>query len=219
DNIFIVPHGINLKLFAQNTHKSRDIIDKLNLQDKKVIMYVGTISELHGSMVLIKAIRIINKKAKNTVFVIVGEGNLKPKIKQYIKRYQLDNVILEGKVPQQEVPKYYALADILVIPHVRRIDSELDFPTKLLEYLASGKPVVASNLKAIADVVGDNAILVEPDNPQALAEGILQLLNNEKLAEKMGEEGKRLVRNYPWEESARKLYKIYKHLFLLKKIR
>jgi len=209
-NIFVVPHGVNLKLFTQNVKKSQILINKLNLQNKKVIMYVGTISELHGSLDLVKAIRIVNKKAKNIAFVIMGEGYLKPKIMEYIKKYQLDNVILEGKVPQQAVPEYYALADILVIPHVRRIDSELDFPTKLLEYLASGKPIVASNLKAIADVVGDNAILVEPENSQAFADGILMLLNDEELAKRMGENGKKIIYNYSWEESAKKIYEAYK---------
>lgn len=210
DRIFVVPHGVNLGLFAQDNKKSQNLIDKLNLQNKKVIMYVGTISELHGPMVLVKAIQIVNKKAKNVAFVIVGEGSLKPKVMKYLKKNQLDNVILKGKIPQQDVPRYYALADILVIPHV---SPELDLPTKLFEYLASGKPIISSNLKAIADVVGDSVILVEPDSPQSLAAGILKLLNNGELQKKLGKKGKGLIYDYSWKESVRKQYEAYLSLY------
>ena len=190
-------------------------MNKLDLKNKKVIMYTGRISVLHGVFDLVKAMEIINKEIEDVALVIVGNGRTGP-MKEYVKKNKIKNVIFTGRFSHEKIPDHHSIADVLVIPHPSRIDSELQFPSKLLGYLASGKPIVSSNLKAIADVVGDNAILVEPENPQAFAEGILKLLNNEELAKRMGENGKKIVRNYSWEESAKKTYEAYKYLISIK---
>ena len=210
--IFVIPYAVNSEFFGRNYKKDLTLVNKLGLKDKKVIMYTGEITPLHGVLDLVKATEIINTKIEDVALVIVGDGFWAPMIKEYVRKKLLNNIIFTGRVSHKKIPYYHSIADVLVIPHVRRLDSELLYPTKLLECLASGKPIVASNLKAIADVVGDNAILVEPENPQAFAEGILKLLNNEELAKRMGENGKKIVRNYSWEETAKKTYEAYKDL-------
>lgn len=214
DKVFVVPHGVDHELFAKDYNKDLELVNKLGLQNyKRIILYVGTISELHGSMNLIKAIEIINNKINEVVLVIVGSGWSQTQVRAYIKKKQLNNVILVEPVPHNEIHKYYGIADILVIPHAKCLQTELDPPTKLFEYLASGKPIVSSDLKAIADIVGKNAVLVEPDSPQSLAEGILKILNNAEFGEKMGRVGKKMIYNYSWKESARKQYNIYRYIF------
>ena len=211
--IFAIPIGINLELFGREYEKDLTLINKLGLKKKKVIMYTGRITVYHGVLYLIKAMEIINMRIKDVVLVIVGDGDLLPTLKDYIKKKQLRNIIFTGEVPHEEFPRYHGMADVLVIPHMKFIiDSELQIPTKLLEYLASGKPIVSPNFKAIAEVVGDNAILVEPEKPQAFADGILTLLNDEDLAKKIGENGKKIIYNYSWEENAKKIYEAYKYL-------
>lgn len=210
--IFVIPIGINLELFGKKYEKDKTLINNLGLKNKKVIMYAGEITALHGVLDLVKAMEIINGEIKDVVLVIVGDGSWALVVKEYVKKNQLKNVIFTGRVPYTELPHYHSIADVLVIPHVRRIDSELQFPSKLLGCLASGKPIVASNLKAIVDVVGDNAILVEPENSHAFAEGILTLLNNEELAKRMGENGKEIIYDYSWEETAKKTYEAYKYI-------
>ena len=212
NNIFVIPIGINLELFGVNYEKDRILINKLGLKNKKIVMYTGEITALHGVLDLVKAMEIINSKIENVALVIVGDGSWAMMVKDYVKKNQLSNVIFTGRVPYTELPRYHSIADMLVIPHIRRIDSELQFPSKLLGYLASGKPIVSSDLRAIADVVGDNAVLVEPGNPHAFAEGILKLLNNEEVAKKIGENGKKIIYNYSWEETAKKTYETYKYL-------
>ena len=210
--IFVIPIGpigVNLE---KKTKKNQTLVNKLGLENKKVIMYTGTITALQGVLDLIKAMEIINSKIKDVALVIVGDGIWLSMVKEYARKNKIKNVIFTGRVSYAEIPDYHSIADVLVIPHIKRIDSELQFPSKLLGYLASGKPIVSSNLKAIADVVGDNAILVEPENPQAFAEGVLKLLNNEELAKKMGENGKKIIYNYSWDESAKRTYEAYKCL-------
>lgn len=212
NKIFVIPYVIDPEIFGKKNEKDLTLINKLGSKNKKVIMYTGEITALHGILDLVKAMEIINTTIEDTVLIIVGDGSLAPVIRDYVKKKRIKNVIFTGRVPHEKIPYYHSIADILVIPHVRRIDSEILYPSKLLECLASGKPIVSSNLKAIADVVGDNAILVDPENPQAFAEGILTLLNNEDLAKKIGENGKKIIYNYSWEESAKKIYEAYKDL-------
>ena len=210
--ILVIPWGIDLELFGRNHQKDQRIINKMGLENKKVIMYAGEITALHGVLDLVKAVEIINNKVDNVALLIVGDGSWAPMVKEYVKKNQIKNVFFTGRVPRKDLPRYHSIADVLVIPHIRRIDTDLVFPSKLLEYLASGKPIVSSNLKATSDVVGDNAILVEPENPSAFADGILELINNERLAKKLAENGRKIIYNYSWEEIAKKTYKAYRDL-------
>lgn len=213
NRIFAAPIGIDAKVFREKMKKDLTLINSLGLDNKKIILYAGWISALHGVLYLVKAMEIINTKFKDVMLVIVGFGPLKTLIEKYVEKNQIKNVVFTGKVPHEEITKYYSIADVLVIPHVRCMQTELNPTTKLFEYLAAGKPIVSSNLKPIADVVGENAVLVEPENPQAFADGILTLLNNEDLAKKMGENGKKIVHNYSWEESAKKIYEAYENMY------
>ncbi len=213
--IYVIPHGINLKHPAMNNNTRKfSILNKLNIPQKnKIVLYAGSLSDLHGTPFLIEAIDIVNKKRQDVSFLVLGRGALEGKIKTFIKENQLTNTHLLGFVPQEEIEIYLSLADILVIPHAKCMQTELDQPTKLYEYLDSGKPIVSFNLKAIAEVVGNNAILVEPDSPKALADGILTLIEDEALCKKLGEKGKSIVEEYTWERSAEKQYELYKELY------
>lgn len=215
DKICIIPHGVDFsdQYLADKLEKS-SLLNKLNAPEtNKVILYAGSLSELHGTPLLIEAIGYLNERKKNISFLIMGHGSLENKLRDWIEKNKLTNVHLLGFVPSEDVRIYFSLADILLIPHAKCMQTELDQPTKLFEYLASGKPIVSFNLKAIAEVVGDNAVLVEPDNPQAFADGILTLLNNEKLCREFGERGKIIARDYSWEASAKKQYDMYKNIY------
>jgi glycosyltransferase involved in cell wall biosynthesis len=182
----------------------------LNLQDKKVIVYTGTLSKVHGSLTLMKTLKILKQYDSNIELVIAGGGQLLSKIKKYAKKEKLENVKFLGVIKFNKVPTLLKTADVLVIPHVKSLKTDIDAPTKLFEYLASGKPIVAFNLKAIAEIVDENAVLVEPENPDALAMGILKVLQDKKLAKKLGASGKKIVEKYSWNESARLAYGTYK---------
>lgn len=214
EKIYVIPHGINLKHPIMNNTRKLSILNKLNIPHKnKIVLYAGSLSDLHGTPFLIETIDLVSKKKQDISFLILGRGTLEDRLKIVIKENQLANTYLLGFVPQEEIGIYLSLADILLIPHAKCMQTELDQPTKLFEYLDSGKPIVSFNLKAIAEVVGNNAILVEPDNPKALAEGILTLIEDEALCKRLGEKGKLIVEEYTWEQSAKKQYELYNELY------
>ena len=129
-----------------------------------------------------------------------------------LKKEQLKNVITLGIIPRTQIPTYLELADILVIPHTKCLQNNLDLPTKLFEYFEAGKPVVSSNLKAIVDVAEGAVVFVDPDDPQSLAEGINKVLKDKKLAKRLGVNGKKLVEKYSVEKSVMAMYAAYKTL-------
>lgn len=213
--IHVIPHGTDLDIsYSTEKVKISSIRNKLNIPNiNKIALYEGSISELHGTRYLIEAINQIDKKKQDISFLILGRGVLENTLKEYVEKNNLVNVHLLGFVPQENIGLYLSLADILLIPHAKCMQTELDQPTKLFEYLASGKPIVSFNLKAIAEVVGNNAILVEPDNPKAFADGILTLVDNEILREILGAKGKIIAKEYSWEISAKKQYELYTELY------
>lgn len=213
--IYVIPHGIDIS--APETideEKKISIHKKLNIpQENKIVLYSGSLSGLHGTPFLMEVINYINKKRQDISFLILGRGDLEDKLKSFIKENKLKNVQLLGFVPSEETKLYMSLADILLIPHAKCMQTELDQPTKLFEYLASGKPIVSFNLKAIAEVVGNSAVLAEPDNPRALADSIIMLVDNEILCKELGEKGKAISKEYSWETSAKKQYRLYIYLY------
>ena len=101
-----------------------------------------------------------------------------------------DEVIFTGIIPYSEIQYYLAVCDILISPHNIPLDSKEFFgsPTKIFEYMAMGKGIVASDLGQIGEVLEDNntAILIEPGNVDESVQGILKLITNEELRNKLG---------------------------------
>lgn len=212
NKIFTIPHGVDVELFAKELKKDEFLVNQFGLRNKKVILYTGAILPLNGVFDLVKAMKIVNLKNKDVMLVIVGAGFLEKTIKKYVIDNGLHNAVFTGQVSHKEIPRYHSVADIFVNPDAKCLQTELDLPTKLFEYLAGGKPIVSSNLRSIAEIVGDNAVLVEPENPQSIADGIITLLNNEQLQKRMGENGKKLILDYTWEKAAEKTYEGYKNI-------
>ena len=119
-----------------------------------------------------------------------------------------------GIVSYQEIPQYLAACDILVSPHVPNPDGTPFFgsPTKLFEYMAMGKGIVASNLAQIGEVLEHQktAWLVKPGDVKDLADGILRLAQDKKLREELGKNARqKAIKNYTWEENVKRLIKVF----------
>jgi len=132
-------------------------------------------------------------------------------VKKIIEEDKVNKYVsFTGIVPQKESPKYLAACDILASPHIPNSDGTPFFgsPTKLFEYMAMGKGIVASNLDQIGEVLkdGETAILVKPGDVEDLAKGIQNLIDNPKLRKSVGESArKEVVKYYTWDKHVERI--------------
>lgn len=222
DKIFIIPDGADIDLMQTPVQKDAktNLISSLGLgSGKKIIMYIGSFGALHGTLEMLKVIDVINHKLKNAkkeiVLVLVGgHKSFLSIMKKYIQEHDLSNVHLCDPIPHRDVPLYYSIADVLVSTYTKnKANALIVLGTKYKEYLASGKPIVATNVGFAGKTLKDNdaAVLVEPGNPESIAEGILKALYDEEVRRRIVDNGKKLVtEEWSWEKSAEKAVEVYK---------
>ena len=160
-------------------------------QNSNVIGVVGRLVPIKGHKYLVSAAKRIIKEFGNTVFVFVGDGYLEARLQRQAESLGVrKNIIFAGW--RSDVIKILGLFDVLVLPSLNEGMGKV-----LIEGMALGKPIVASSVGGIIDLVknGDNGILVPPRDSDALAEAILKLIRNKNLTQELGKNGKSKV--YP----------------------
>ena len=186
-------------------------------EDKVVVGFSGTFGEWHGIPQLTGAIDkiLLAASSQNIHFLLMGAGKFKPEAESQIGHYE--NVTFTGVVHYSDIQKYLAICDILVSPHNPQVDGGEFFgsPTKVFEYMAMGKGIVASNLGQIGEVLKneENALLVTPGDVPELIEGILKLVEDKELRDRLGRQARKdVIANYTWEKNAEQVMKAVKGL-------
>lgn len=215
DPIVELPYGVDTNNFNPNVN-SNEIIEKHKLNNKKIILFVAALDKAHHfkglENLLISFSSIDDVTAR---LIVVGEGELKY---YYIKLARelgiADKVIFTGSVSNENLPKYYACADMLILPS---ISSSEAFGLVLVEAMACGKPVIASNFPGVRMVVdhGLNGFLVQPGDVNDLTLKINYLLKNNDICISLGREGrKKAEEKYSWERIAERLESIYHNMLV-----
>lgn len=205
EKILIAPDGVDLNEFNLNISQG-EAREKTGLPSgKKIILYTGSfyLRDWKGVDVLLEA---AGQFGDDALIVLVGgeEGEIK-KIKE---GYPIKNLILIERQPHAKIPYYLRAADVLVLPNKKGDSTSEKYtsPMKLFEYMACGRPIVASDLPSIREVLNDqNAILVPPNDFQALADGIGKILSDKELAERTVRRGLIDVQNFSWKKRAEKI--------------
>jgi len=184
---------------------------------ERTVLFVGGLDRAHyfkGVPVLLRAFLKLCSRApeSKTVLLIVGDGNLRPMYERLAAALGLrDRVIFLGKVLDEELPEAYRLADVVVLPSVDRSEA---FGIVLLEAMASGRPIIASNLPGVRTLVrgGKNGLLVPPGDEDALAGAMSRLLTKRSVIQKMGQASRALARAYTADRVAARLVRLYRTL-------
>jgi N-acetyl-alpha-D-glucosaminyl L-malate synthase BshA len=208
--IHLVPNGVDTKRF--NPKLNGDIIrNRLAIEDKQIIFTVRHHSPRYGISYLLLAAKLILNKRRDAVFVIGGDGPLLDYHKNLTRRLGISShVFFTGRIPQEELPLYYAASDVVVVPSLQEA-----WGLVATEAMACGKPVVASRVGGLPDQVinGYNGFLVPPRDPRALADRVLHLLENPSEAKRMGLNGRRLAEErLDIEKRVDKIVKLYKEI-------
>ena len=176
-----------------------ELIRKVQAEAEKPddVMRIVTVANLiwqKGLSYLIAAAKKVCEHMRNVEFIVVGEGPLRDELLRQIKELKLeDKVVLAGSLPYEEALKLTASADIFVLPSVYD-----QLPIVILEAMALGKPVVATNVCGIPEVIEDakTGLLVKPSDVDSLAEAILKLIENPELRERLSQEASRAATCY-----------------------
>lgn len=215
DKLEWIPPGVNIEQYG--SVKLFKIHDRYGMPEfSKIVLFVGVMSKAHahkGVDQLIKSFKMVLEEVKDSYLVLVGGGDMLHEYKKLCKELNIENkVIFTGFVDDEEIIEYYKSSDIVVLPSTTIQEG---FGMALIEGNACGKPVIGTKIGGIQYVIeeGKNGLLVPPKDPQLLANSIIKLLNDEKLAEKMGENGRKLVENnYNWDHLAEITEIVYKEI-------
>lgn len=204
ENIFVAPDGVDLKKFDIEIDKA-PARKKFNLPlDKKIILYTGHLYGWKGADILAQAASSLDDNC-----LVIFVGGTEADFAIFKKTYQ--ELIDQGKVAaykhqsRELMPVWLKTADVLILPNKagENISKYFTSPLKLFEYMAAGRPIVASNLPSITEILNEsNSILVESDKPASLAKGIKKILENEALAESLAKQAMADVQNFSWQKRA-----------------
>ena len=212
DKIEVIPNGINLEEFDINLSKE-ECRDKLCLpHDKKIILFFGNIVSYKGPHILLKAFSKVKTQFKDVKLVFAGRGEMQEELTKLAAELGIkSDVLFTGYVDERLKPFYYKSADIFCLPSITMAEA---FGIVNLEAMTCGIPIISSKLGGIPDVVTDKetGLLVKPEDEEALTDAIIFLLENEDIARKMGNNGKRKVEEYSWKKIAEKTEKVYESL-------
>ena len=214
-----IPVGINLTVF-EPLNKTNEIKTKLNIPlDKKIILFAGDITPWKGLDIFLKSVNNISNIYKNILCIIMTkniykyEKERREEIDELIKLNDIEKYIyIIG--PYDNIQEIYGISDIVVFPYVT-LFSVMDTPLSLLEAMAMGKPVIASNVGSVGEVISplENGLLLEPNNEFELAETVINLLENPILCKNLSDNARNsIIKNYNIKIISFKLEKLYKRL-------
>lgn len=199
----VIPNGIDTRHFSPNVAPIDELCDgKLN------ILFVGRLEKRKGADYLLKAYEQVKRDIPNSRLIIVGPGTkLRDKYEKQVKRRSLKDVVFMGYTNYEELPRYYKTADVFCAPAT----GWESFGIVLLEAMAVGKPIVASNIDGYASILshGTEGLLVPPKDEKSLAQALTSLLNDEKLRRKMGAKGILKAKEYDWKNVAQRVEALY----------
>ena len=198
----IIPNGIDFKHFSTN------VAPMPQYQDGKInILFVGRLEKRKGLRYLLEAYGKLKWDLPNIRLIVVGPGNPDKESYRVMSSQNLQDVEFVGRVSYDDLPRYYASADIFCSPAT----GAESFGIVLLEAMSAGKPVVASDIEGFRGVMthGEQGLLVPKKDSNALAEALRMLACDPELRRKLGGNGNRLAEEYRWEVVAGRVEAYY----------
>jgi len=207
NKVLVAHDGVDLEQF-QIKNSKQECRQKLDLPvDKKLAITNSGLFKWKGVYTLAQAAKLLDDNWR--IVFIGGMTEEVIRFKKFIKKHNIDKVIVLGHKPYGLMPYYLKAADVLVLPNSakKKISREWTSPIKMFEQMSSGVPIVASDLPSIKEVLNNkNSVLFEADNPKDLAEKITQTLNNQEIAQSALLD----VQEYSWQKRANNIFEFIK---------
>jgi phosphatidylinositol alpha-mannosyltransferase len=201
----IIPNGIDTTRFNTSTQPFQQFRDGIF-----TILFVGRLDPRKGARYLFAALPLIAKQLPSFRLLVVGSGWMKNVYDKFISPELLSHVHFAGYVSPEDLPRYYRSADVYCSPAT----GGESFGIVLLEAMASGLPIVASDIEGYHDVVGNGkeGLLVPPKSPRQLGEAIVRLACSSEERSRMAETGRSKAIQYDWKKVADRVEAVYREV-------
>ncbi len=203
----LIPNGIDVQKFGGSDVKPIKKFD----DGKPNILFVGRLEKRKGFPHLLDAFPYIKAQVPNARLIVVGafDKDDKEKYVRHARRHGLRDVKFVGYVSSDELPRYYRSAHVFCAPST----GFESFGLVLLEAMAAGTPIVASNIPGYRNVVthGREGLLVPPSDEQAIASAVIRLLRDAPLRQRLSDAGRTTAQEYSWTRIAQRTMALYEH--------
>ncbi len=197
DRITVIPNAVNIERFPYCAPREDALAEELGLQHNPVVLgFIGSYYGYEGLSLAVQALPTIIRRQPRVQLLLVGGGVQEGKLKAQVKSLGLESrVCFTGRVPHEQVERYYSLVDILLYPREHMRLTDLVTPLKPLEAMAQGKLVLASDVGGHKELIrdGENGRLFRAGDSSALADAVNDMLDKRDDWQAMREEGRRYV--------------------------
>ena len=178
EKVTVIPNGVDVEKFSTGGAPDPELRQKLRLDGALVLGFIGSFYAYEGLAVLLRAVPQLLAQNASVRVLLVGGGRQEAELKVLVAELGIENqVVFTGRVPHDDVQRYYELIDVLVYPRLSMRLTELVTPLKPLEAMAQGRLVVASDVGGHRELIrdGETGILFKAGDSQALAAAVLDL--------------------------------------------
>ena len=201
ERVAVIPNGVNLELFdVMERKKARNSLEFSS--ESRIVLTIGSQDEVKGTKYLIEAFDMLRtRKIEPLLLILIGDGPLRRSLVTMSKELGIcESVVFLGKKPHRELPLWLNAADVFCLPSLRE-----GYPNVVLEALACGVPVAATDVGGIPEMINDNGILSPPGDSKALCENLEFCLSNRWDRNEI----RRTFGGFSWMECARMYFKSY----------
>lgn len=197
------PNGVDAQHFAPRAPLP-ELIERFGLESRFVIGYVGYFLRYEGVDLLLQAFAAVAAKHSRARLLLVGDGDMESELRGQATALGLDGKVhFTGRLPHGAVADFYAICDVLTYPRRRSRSTELITPLKPLEAMAMERPVIASSVGGLAELVvsEDTGLLCMPDDVDSLTAALLRLLENPELGQRLAQQARMFAATRSWDRS------------------
>lgn len=214
--VTVVPNAVDVTKFTAPLERDKELARELGIDDRPTAGFIGSFYDYEGLELLIRSIPQVCAKVPNAMIVLVGDGPVRHSLERQAAEIGVDkNIVFCGRVPHEDIERYYSLVNVFVYPRKPIRLTELTTPLKPLEAMAQAKTVLASDVGGHRELItpGETGCLFPAGDSDRLAEALTELLTNRQRRAALKTQARKFAeQERTWAQSVRRYEAVYQRL-------